>query len=270
MKESRDLPLISKEKFLECECNVGLPTKFWNPKMKEFISSKAKGRYMFDEKKSLFFLDKAYKYILDLVQYDAADIIFVGVKNKSTSPIVYNASSRVKVFHLTQRWLGGLLTNFKNISLNIKKLNELDDLLDDRSLQEGYTKKELIHMSKQRDKLEKFYGGIRNLQRLPDLLVIFNPEEDVTAVLEAKKMGIPVMALANTNSDPDLIDFIIPVNNSSPKSVYLISNILCDAVAQGQGNPVLMAYKSDSEIIIPEEYSSSSKTKSERGNISFI
>lgn len=260
--------LIDIKKLSECDCDIGLPTKYWNPKMKPFISRKSKGRYIFDLEKSVVFINVAYQFILDLVGADS-DIMFVGVKNKKTAPIISEAAARVKVFYVTQRWLGGLLTNFKTISLNIKKLNDLDELLADPSLQAGYTKKELVHLTKQRNKLEKFYGGIKNLQKLPDLIVIFNPQDDVTCLKEAKKMGIPVIALANTNTDPDNIDFIVPGNNTSLRSVYLIANLLCDAVAEAQGNETLVVYKDPEDIIIPEEYSSKPKVY-ERGNISFL
>lgn len=261
-------PLITPETLVECECNVGLLSRFWNPKMKPFIASKSHGKYIFDSHKSCLFLKIAYQYILDLVGADA-DIMFVGVKNKNTSPIIKEAASRVKVFYLTQRWLGGLLTNFKTIALNIKKLNNLEELLQNEELQEGYTKKELVHLTKQKNKLEKFYGGIKNLQKLPDLIVLFNPVGDIACLKEAKKMGIPVISLANTNADPDLIDFIIPVNNTSTKSVYLIANLLCDAIAQAQGSETLISYKNANEIVIPEEYSSKPKAN-ERGGISFL
>ncbi|GCE63948.1 30S ribosomal protein S2 [Candidatus Mycoplasma haematohominis] len=260
--------LIAIDTLNNCECNIGLKARFWNPKMEPFISSKAHGRYIFDNEKSSIFIKVAYQYIMDLVSADA-DIMLVGVKNKANSPIIAEAASRVKVFYLTQRWLGGLLTNFKTISLNIKKLNDLDELLSDPNLQDGYTKKELVQKTKQRNKLEKFYGGIKNLQKLPDLIILFNPCEDITCLKEAKKMKIPVIALANTNADPDLIDFIVPGNNTSTKSVYLIANLLCDAIAQAQGNQTLIAFKDPSEIVIPEEYSSKPKMN-ERGNISFL
>lgn len=260
--------LVSAETLSICECHVGLYTKYWNPKMKPFIEGKQNGRYMFDREKSCLFLKVAYQYIMDLVSADA-DILLVGVKNKTTAPIIKEAAQRVKTFYLTQRWLGGLLTNFKTISLNIKKLNHLDELLQDESQQEGYTKKELVHMNKERNKLEKFYGGIKNLQKIPDLIIMFNPYEDMTCLKEAKKMGIPVIALTNTNTDPDLIDFLVPGNNASTRSVYFMANLLCDAIAQAQGNPTLVAFKKTEEIIIPEEYSSKPKIY-ERGNISFL
>lgn len=266
-QESMD-DLVSPETLASCECHVGLYTKYWNPKMKPFIEGKQGGRYVFDKEKSCLFLRVAYQYIMDLVSADA-DILLVGVKNKNTAPIITEAAKRVKTFYLTQRWLGGLLTNFKTISLNIKKLNQLDVLLQDEAQQEGYTKKELVHMNKERNKLEKFYGGIKNLQKIPDLIIMFNPREDMTCLKEAKKMGIPVIALTNTNTDPDLVDFLVPGNNSSTKSVYFMANLLCDAIAQAQGNSTLVAFKKTEEIVIPEEYSSKPKTY-ERGAISFL
>ncbi|AEG73736.1 30S ribosomal protein S2 [Mycoplasma haemofelis Ohio2] len=262
------MSVVSVEKLVECECNLGLRLRYWNPKMKDYISGKERGRYMFDPNMISEFLGNAYGYILDLVKA-GADIMFVGVKNKLTSGIIKEAASRVEALYLTKRWLGGLLTNFKTISLNIKKLNELTELLENPELQEGYTKKEIIQFSKQKDKLEKFYGGVKNLQRLPNLLVVFNPVEDAAAVQEAKKVGIPVIALSNINTDPDQVDFVIPGNNKSMKSVYLIANLLCDAIAEIQGKDTVVAHKSDAEIIIPEEYQSRPIT-SERGAVSFI
>lgn len=268
--EKNKKPLVTKETLENCDCHIGLRFRYWNPKMKDFILAKEAGRYLFDTDKISFFLNNAYDYILDLVKA-GADIMFVGVKNKNTSQIITEAATRVKALYLTQRWLGGLLTNFKNISSNIRKLNELTDLLENPNLQEGYTKKEILYFSKEKNKLEKFYGGIRNLQRLPNLIVVFNPVEDVIAVQEARKMNIPIIAISNTNTDPDNVDFVIPGNNSSTKSIYLIANLLCDAIAQVQGQPQLVAYKDISEITIPEEYQQHYKFRSgERGAVSFI
>lgn len=269
-----DNPLISLEKFIECECHIGLPTRFRNPKMSKFISGKERGRYIIDTKRALEECQKYYECIKDYAGYDQ-DIMFVGVKNKMTAPIIEAAAIRSKSFYLTQRWLGGLLTNFKTINLNIKKLNELDELLSNPSLQEGYTKKEIIQMSKKRDKLEKFYGGIKSLQKVPDLLVVFNPEEDVTAVKEAKKMGIPVIALSNINTNVDFVDGVVPGNNVTVKSVYFFANLFCDAIVQAHAKDsdsdieTVIAYKKAEEIIIPEEYSSKQRLN-ERGNISFL
>lgn len=123
-------------------------------------------------------------------------------------------------------------------------------------------------MTKHRNKLQKFYGGIKNLQKLPDLIVLFNPKEDISCLLEAKKMGITVIALSNINADPDLIRWVIPGNNSSPKSVYVIANLLCDAVSQANGLDTLIAYKEPEHIVIPEEYQG--KPKNDRGTVSFL
>ncbi|XP_032746457.1 30S ribosomal protein S2-like [Rattus rattus] len=267
-EQQEENQLVEIETLETVEFNVGLYSKFWNPKMRPYISAKANGKYLFDTEISRILLGRAYQYILDLAGANA-DILLVGVKNKNTAPIIADAAKRVKTFHLTQRWLGGLLTNFKTISLNIKKLNYLETLLEDPEMQSVYTKKELIKIQKQKDKLEKFYGGIKNLNKLPELIILFNPQEDVTCLKEAKKMGIPVVALTNTNADPDLIEFPIPGNNTSMKSVYFVANFLCDAIAQAQEIPTLMAYKKCSEIEIPEEYSYKPKTH-ERGHISFI
>lgn len=259
--------LISFEKLAEFDVHVGLKSNHWNPKMQNFVWKKINNRHIIDITKSLFFLEHVCAYISEMAK-SGMDIMFVCVKNKNAAPIVKEAAERVNGFYLTQRWLGGLLTNFPQINKTIKKLNYLEELISNKELSDKYTKKELVQFTKEKNKLEKFYSGIKNLTKLPNLLIVVNPVEDYTAITEAKKMGIPVVALCNTNTNPDLIEFIVPGNNFSAKSVYLIVNLLCDAIAEIQGQDTLIAYKPDEEISLPEKFKSSRQgvVPQERGN----
>lgn len=148
--------------------------------------------------------------------------------------------------------MGGTLTNFDIISKSINKLNSLEALLNDEEQKAGRTKKELVGLTKTKDKLNKFYGGIKTMKQLPQVLVCFDPVEDMNAILEAKKKNIPVVAVANTNADPKLIDFIIPANNFSVRSSYLLVNVLADAIAIANEQEALVANRPAEEITIPE------------------
>lgn len=243
-------PLVSAAKLIEAGAHIGLRPDKWNPKMKSFIYAKRSNNHVIDVLKSLFYLNKAHTFLED-VSKNGGRVLIVGTNGKLVKELIKEEARRGWAYYITQRWLGGTLTNFKNIGKSIKKLNDNINLLKTGSI-DKYTKKEQINIKRETDKLNKFYGGIKTMRRLPQALIIIDPVSDKNAILEAKKLNIPVVALANTNADPDNIDFIIPINNHSIRSIILILGVLVDALVEHKNEPTKIVGKSDEEIVLPE------------------
>lgn len=242
--------LVSATKLIEVGAHIGLNPSKWNPKMKPYIYSKRSNNHVIDILKSLVFMNKAYTFIKDTVK-EGGRALIIGTNGKMLKDFIKEEAKRGQAYYVTQRWLGGTLTNFKNISKSIKKLN--DNLQIQKSGEiEKYTKKEQIKIRREIEKLTKFYGGIRTMRKLPNFLIVLDPNHDLNAIVEAKKLNIPVVAFANTNTNPDLIDYIIPMNNSSIRSIILVLGILIDAMAEAKDEPVKFVGKPDEEIVLPE------------------
>ncbi len=250
--------LVGSSVLLESGIQVGMSTKRWNPKMKPFIYKKKtnlynkNSYYVIDLTKIMVFLNNAYKF-LSSVSQNHGSILFVGTKKSAAiRDLIKEEAKRTQSHYVTQRWLGGTLTNFRTLSNSIKKLNDLVALQKFGEIEEKYTKKEQICMLKETERLNKFVGGIRLMNTLPQALIVIDPVADQNAIKEAKSMHIPVVALANTNADPSNIDFIIPCNNMSLRSLTLVLTILADAICEGRGEPTKFVGKEDSEIQLPE------------------
>ena len=242
--------LVSATKLIEVGAHIGLNPSKWNPKMKPYIYSKRSNNHVIDILKSLVCMNKAYTFIKDTVK-EGGRVLIIGTNGKMLKDFIKEEAKRGQAYYVTQRWLGGTLTNFKNISKSIKKLN--DNLQIQKSGEiEKYTKKEQIQIRRETEKLMKFYGGIRTMRKLPNILIVLDPNHDLNAIIEAKKLNIPVIAFANTNTNPDLIDYIIPMNNSSIRSIILVLGILVDAMAEAKEEPLRFVGKTDEEIILPE------------------
>ncbi len=242
--------LVSPNKLIEVGAHIGLHPRKWNPKMKYYIYAKRQNNHVIDITKTLTNLNRAYLFLEELTKA-GGKVLLVGTNGDLIKELIQKEAKRARAFSITQRWLGGTLTNFKNISKSIKKLNDNIELIKSGDINK-YTKKEQIAIKKETDKLSKFYGGIRNMRKLPQALVILDSVIDKNAVLEAKKLNIPVVALANTNADPTLIDYIIPINNNSYKTIWLVLSILVDAIAIANGEAPLIVGKPDEQIIVPE------------------
>lgn len=242
--------LVSASKLIEVGAHIGLHPRKWSPKMKPFIYTKRSNNHVIDILKSLVYLNKAYLFLQELTKNGGRALI-VGTNGKMLKDVIKDESKRGQAYYVTQRWLGGTLTNFKNISKSIKKLNDNLQLQKTGEI-EKYTKKEQINIRKETEKLMKFYGGIRTMRKLPNVLIVLDPNHDLNAIVEARKLKIPVIALANTNANPELIDYIIPVNNYSIRSIMLIMGVLIDAIAEAKDEPVKYVGKSDEEIVLPE------------------
>lgn len=247
-----DKQLVSLEKMIEFDLHLGANTRLWNPKMSPYLLKEGyKRRHVINLEKTARHLKDVYSYLFDLSR-SGLEIMFVSSKNKVISEIVKESAKRVNAFYITQRWLGGLLTNFKQVNKTLKILTQLDEMLEQDNINQQLTKKEILQLRKKKAKIEKNYDGIKGLTKLPNVLIVFNPINDLIPILEAQKMNIPVVGIVNSNNNPDLINFSIPANNYSPKSVYLLANLLCDAIAEAVGQETLIAYKEDSMITLPE------------------
>lgn len=243
--------LVSPVKLIEAGASTGCYTKYWNPKMKPFIYSKRSGKsYTIDLLKCMVFMDRAYKFLNEIAK-EGGWILFVGTRNDNIRRHIAEQAKRVKQFYVNQRWLGGTLTNFRTINRSIIKLNNLLMLQISDQIKK-YTKKEQLQKIKETEKLGKFFGGIRTMKGLPQAVVVLDPIVEHNAVVEAHKLHIPVVALANTNADPTNIDFIVPCNTNSWRTTWLISTILADAVAEAIGSETLVVGKKDEEIVLPE------------------
>ena len=226
-----NLPEVTIEQLLEAGVHFGHHVRRWNPKMEQYIFGERNKIHIFDLRKTLPLINAALVKLHE-VSAKSGKVLFVGTK-KQCSSIVKEIALESEQFYINKRWLGGTLTNWKTISKSINRLDELEEIINNNNSIQNISKKELLDLSREKEKLLSNIGGIRNLGGKPDILVIFDVIKDKLAVLEAKKLGIPIIAIADTNSDPDLIDYIIPGNDDAIRSINLYANcfkeILIDA-----------------------------------------
>jgi small subunit ribosomal protein S2 len=222
---------VTIKQLLEVGVHFGHQTKKWNPKMKKYIYTDKNGIYIINLEETQRLLVEAYEYIKDVVSKGGV-VLFVGTK-KQIQDIIESYATECGMPYVKNRWLGGTLTNFETISRRAKRLNEIEDM-EKSGIFERLPKKEVQGIKKEYEKLLYNLGGIRNMEKLPDVLYIIDPNKEIIAVKEARKLGIPVMAITDTNCDPDLIDFVIPGNDDAIRSCSLITGIICDAVKKGK------------------------------------
>ena len=225
------MPTASMIELLEAGVHFGHQTQRWNPKMKPYIYGARNGIYVFDLRKTSDLLDKAYETVRDFAARNK-NILFVGTK-KQAAEVVAEEAQRSGAYYINRRWLGGMLTNFDTIRGRVNKLRELEDFLNSGHA-EKLPKKEIAQLNRQLAKLSKTLGGIKEMRGLPDLIFVIDQKKDEIAILEAKKLGIPVICLADTNADPSNIDYIIPGNDDAIRSIKLITSKLADAVIEGK------------------------------------
>lgn len=223
---------ISMKQLLEAGVHFGHETKRWNPKFKRFIFAERNGIFIIDLQKTLKQVDRSFDFIKDLAERGGV-ILFVGTK-KQAQEIVELEARRTGMPFVTSRWLGGMLTNFKTIRSRVDRLNELDDLFESGRINDR-PKAERIELGNERERLLRFVGGIRKMNRLPDAIFVVDPTKEVIAVQEANKLGIPVIALADTDSDPDVIDYIVPGNDDAIRSIQLITHRIGDLLVEARG-----------------------------------
>ncbi len=216
---------------LESGVHFGHQTRRWNPKMKRFIFAERNGIYIIDLQQSLLYIDTAYEFIKETVAHGGT-VLFVGTKKQAQEAIAEQAR-RVGMPYVNQRWLGGMLTNFSTVFKRLQRLKELEEIDFDDVIGSGMTKKELLHLKRERDKLDRTLGGIRDMSRVPSALWVVDTKKEHIAVSEARKLGIPVVAILDTNCDPDEVTYPIPGNDDAIRSVALLTRVVADAVADG-------------------------------------
>ncbi|GAA2004935.1 30S ribosomal protein S2 [Brevibacterium samyangense] len=225
------MAVVTIRQLLDNGVHFGHQTRRWNPKMKRFIFTERNGIYIIDLQKTLGYIDSAYEFVKETVAHGGS-ILFVGTK-KQAQEAIQEQSTRVGQPFVNQRWLGGMLTNFQTMSGRLRRLKELEEIDFDDVAGSGRTKKELLILRREKDKLERTLGGIRDMARTPSAVWIVDTKKEHLAVDEAKKLGIPVIAILDTNCDPDEVDFPIPGNDDSIRSVNLLTRVIADAVAEG-------------------------------------
>jgi small subunit ribosomal protein S2 len=223
--------VVSMRQLLESGVHFGHQTRRWNPKMKRFIFTERNGIYIIDLQQSLSYIDRAYEFIKETVSHGGS-VMFVGTKKQAQEAIAEQAT-RVGMPYVNQRWLGGMLTNFQTVHGRLQRLKELEQLDFDDVPGSGMTKKELLVLKREKDKLEKTLGGIRDMSRIPSAVWIIDTKKEHIAVGEAHKLHIPVVAILDTNCDPDEVDYKIPGNDDAIRSVTLLTRVIADAVADG-------------------------------------
>jgi small subunit ribosomal protein S2 len=224
-------PVVTMRQLLESGVHFGHQTRRWNPKMKRYILAERNGIYIIDLQQTLEYIDKAYDFIKETVAHGGT-VLFVGTKKQAQEAIADQAR-RVGMPFVNQRWLGGMLTNFATVHKRLQRLKELEEIDFDDVAGSGMTKKELLHLRRERDKLDRSLGGIKDMSRVPSAVWIVDTKKEHIAVSEARKLGIPVVAILDTNCDPDEVDYPIPGNDDAIRSVALLTRVVADAVADG-------------------------------------
>ncbi len=222
---------ISMKELLEAGVHFGHQTKRWNPKMKKYIFGARNGIYIIDLQKTIKLFDDAYEFVRQLAN-DGGTVLFVGTKRQAQEAIVEEAE-RCGMHNVNGRWLGGTLTNFTTIKKSIDRLKKLEALLTDSSV-ESLSKKERLSLTRQKEKLEKNLGGIKDMEGIPECIFVVDPRKERIAVHEAKKLEIPIVAVVDTNCDPDQIDFVIPGNDDAIRAIRLFSSRIADAIMEGK------------------------------------
>ena len=225
------MPSISMKELLEAGVHFGHQTKRWNPKMKEYIFGERNGIYIIDLQKTLKLFKDAMRYVQEMAS-SGKTVLFVGTKRQAQEAIAEEAT-RCNMYYVNQRWLGGLLTNMATVQKSIKKLKELDAMATENNW-EGRQKKEIVRLERERKHLNQNLAGIKDMNGLPDLLFVVDSNKEAIAVEEARKLGIPVVAVVDTNCDPDKVDYVIPGNDDALRAIRLFTNKISDACVEGR------------------------------------
>jgi small subunit ribosomal protein S2 len=225
------MAVVTMRQLLESGVHFGHQTRRWNPKMQRFIFTERNGIYIIDLQQSLAYIDRAYAFVKETVANGGA-VLFVGTKKQAQEAIA-EQSTRVGMPYVNQRWLGGMLTNFSTVHQRLQRLKDLELLDFDDVTTSGKTKKELLHLKREKDKLARTLGGIRDMGRVPAAVWIVDTKKEHLAVDECKKLGIPIIGILDTNCDPDEVDYAIPGNDDAIRSVTLLTRVVADAVAEG-------------------------------------
>ncbi len=233
---------VTMKELLECGVHFGHQTRRWNPKMAEYIFAERNGIYIIDLQKTLRMLETAAEFVQDIA-VKGGGILFVGTKRQSQEAVLSEAV-RCEMYHVNHRWLGGMLTNFQTIRQSVNRLDKLD-ADETNGVFEQMPKKEVINLRRQKGKLDNNLSGIREMKKLPEVVVVTDTRKEHTAIAEANKLGIPIIAIVDTNCDPDPIDLPVPGNDDAIRSIRLICSVLAESVIQGRGGASEGAQVSD-------------------------
>ena len=244
------MSVISMKQLLEAGVHFGHQTRRWNPKMREYIFTERNGIYIIDLQKTVKKIDEAYAFVRDIAANDGT-VLFVGTK-KQAQESIEQAAKRCEMFYVNQRWLGGLLTNFKTIQTRIAKLNQINKMEADGDF-DLLPKKEVVQLCALREKLMKNLSGIKDMKKLPSCMFVVDPRKEHIAVLEARNLGIPVVAIVDTNCDPDDADYVIPGNDDAIRAVKLIASKIADAVLEGKQGVQMTDASVDASMPAAEE-----------------
>ena len=257
--EEKKMSVVSMKELLESGVHFGHATRRWNPKMARYIYTARNGIYIIDLQKTANEIEKAYQ-VLNGIVANGGKVLFVGTK-KQAQEAVKEEATRCGHFYVDQRWLGGTLTNFKTIRRRIKRLKDLYKMEEDGTFN-LLPKKEVAQLKHEREKLEKNLGGIKEMTKVPDALFIVDPRKEHNAILEARKLNIPVFGIVDTNCDPDDVDYVIPANDDAIRAVKLVAHVMTNAIIEAQGGTV---EKFDDEVInIDEEMNKTEESKEEK------
>ena len=253
------MSVVSMKELLESGVHFGHSTRRWNPKMARYIYTARNGIYIIDLQKTANEIEKAYQ-VLNGIVANGGKVLFVGTK-KQAQEAVKEEATRCGHFYVDQRWLGGTLTNFKTIRRRIKRLKDLYKMEEDGTFN-LLPKKEVAQLKHEREKLEKNLGGIKEMTKVPDALFIVDPRKEHNAILEARKLNIPVFGIVDTNCDPDDVDYVIPANDDAIRAVKLVAHVMTNAIIEAQGGTV---ERFDDEVInIDEEMNKTEEAKEEK------
>lgn len=225
------MAVVSMKQLLESGVHFGHQTRRWNPKMKKYIFTERNGIYIIDLQKTVKLIEEAYKFVRQLSE-NGGTVLFVGTK-KQAQESVKDEANRSGMYYVNQRWLGGTLTNFETIRKRINRLKQIERMEEDGTF-EVLPKKETVDLIKEKDKLIKFLGGIKEMKKLPDALFVVDPRKESIAIAEARKLHIPIVAMVDTNCDPDEIDYVIPANDDAIRAVKLLTGKMADAIIEGR------------------------------------
>lgn len=254
------MAVVSKSYLLEAGVHFGHQTKRWNPKMKEYIYTSRDDIYIIDLEKTVEKLEEAYKAMFEACK-DGGKVLFVGTKKQAQEASIEEAN-RCNGFYVTERWLGGTLTNFKTIRERINRLSEIEKMKEEGKF-ELLPKKEVSKLQKEYDKLNKILCGIRGMNKLPQALVVVDPRIEINAIREAKRLNIPVFGIVDTNSDPDEVDYVIPGNDDAVRAVKVVLGVLANAVCEGNGLPL-------DDYVTEEEFAKPAKKENKKEEITVI
>ena len=243
------MAVVSMKQLLEAGVHFGHQTRRWNPKMAEYIFTERNGIYIIDLQKTVKKLEEAYAFVRDL-SMEGKSVLFVGTK-KQAQDSVKEEAERAGAFYVNARWLGGMMTNFTTIQRRINRLKQLRAMEEDGTF-DLLPKKEVIKLNLEIEKLEKFMGGIKEMKEMPGALFIVDPRKERIAVAEAKKLGIPIVAIVDTNCDPDEIDYVIPGNDDAIRAVKLIAGTIANAIIEGNEGK-MGAAAAEEEVVETEE-----------------